>query len=210
MTHSPVSLSRFIAAFSASPLAPWASCAPWELTSQSEAIVRQLIASLPTAEYQIDGDVAVHTTAIVEPGAILKGPLILGPKCFVAAGAYLRGGNWVDNDCIFGPGAELKSSFVFAGTKLAHFNFVGDSVLGSDVNLEAGSIICNYRNERPEKEIWVRVGADLHRTGSHKFGAVVGDHCRVGANSVIAPGAILQVGSIVRRLSLRDDEAPSL
>jgi len=40
--------------------------------------------------------------------------------------------------CILGPGAELKSSFVFAGTKLAHFNFVGDSVLGEDVNLEAG------------------------------------------------------------------------
>jgi UDP-N-acetylglucosamine diphosphorylase / glucose-1-phosphate thymidylyltransferase / UDP-N-acetylgalactosamine diphosphorylase / glucosamine-1-phosphate N-acetyltransferase / galactosamine-1-phosphate N-acetyltransferase len=208
MTHAPISLSSYIAAISASPLAPWASCAPWELTGQSETIVQQLLASLPRAEYQIDGDVAVHTTAIVEPGAILKGPLILGPKCFVAAGAYFRGGNWVDKDCIFGPGAELKSSFVFAGTKLAHFNFVGDSVLGSDVNLEAGSIICNYRNERQEKEIWVRVGADFHRTGSHKFGAVVGDHCRVGANAVIAPGAILQAGSIVRRLSLRDDEAP--
>lgn len=208
MTHSPISFNSFIPAFSASPLAPWASYAPWELTSQSEAIVRQLIASLPAAVYQIDGDVAVHTTAIVEPGAILKGPLILGPKCFVAAGAYLRGGNWVDKDCIFGPGAELKSSFVFAGTKLAHFNFVGDSVLGSDVNLEAGSIICNYRNERPEKEILVRIGADLHRTGRHKFGAMVGDHCRVGANAVIAPGAILQAGSIVRRASLRDDEAP--
>jgi UDP-N-acetylglucosamine diphosphorylase / glucose-1-phosphate thymidylyltransferase / UDP-N-acetylgalactosamine diphosphorylase / glucosamine-1-phosphate N-acetyltransferase / galactosamine-1-phosphate N-acetyltransferase len=37
---------------------------------------------------------------------------------------------------------------------------------------------------------------------------LVGDHCRVGANAVIAPGAILQAGSIVRRLALRDDETP--
>lgn len=50
--------------------------------------------------------------------------------------------------CTFGPGVELKSSFVFAGTKLAHFNCVCDSVLGSDVNLEARSIVCNYRNDR--------------------------------------------------------------
>ena len=109
--------------------------------------------------------------------------------------------------CIFGPGAELKSSFVFAGTKLAHFNFVGDSILGSDVNLEAGSIVCNYRNERSEKEILVRLGADLHRTGHVKFGAVLGDHSRLGGNAVVAPGCLLRPGSVVRRASLRDDEA---
>jgi UDP-N-acetylglucosamine diphosphorylase / glucose-1-phosphate thymidylyltransferase / UDP-N-acetylgalactosamine diphosphorylase / glucosamine-1-phosphate N-acetyltransferase / galactosamine-1-phosphate N-acetyltransferase len=42
-----------------------------------------------------------------------------------------------------GPGCELKSSFVFRGSKLAHFNFVGDSVIGSDVNLEAEAIVAN-------------------------------------------------------------------
>lgn len=52
-----------------------------------------------------------------------------------------RGGNWLAERCTLGPGAELKSSMVFAGTKLAHFNFVGDAILGEDVNLEAGSIV---------------------------------------------------------------------
>jgi UDP-N-acetylglucosamine diphosphorylase / glucose-1-phosphate thymidylyltransferase / UDP-N-acetylgalactosamine diphosphorylase / glucosamine-1-phosphate N-acetyltransferase / galactosamine-1-phosphate N-acetyltransferase len=208
MSDPTISIESFVAGFSESPLAQWASSAPWELTSQSEAIVRRLLASLVTAEYKVDGEVAVHSTAFIEPGAVLKGPLILGPKCFVAAGAYLRGGSWVAEHCIFGPGAELKSSFVFSGTKLAHFNFVGDSILGSGVNLEAGSIICNYRNERPAKEILVRVGTDLLHTGCQKFGAVVGDHSLIGANAVIAPGAILQARSVVRRASLCDDEAP--
>lgn len=197
---------QFIANFSASPVAPWAATAPWELTSQSEHIVRHLLATLPGTEYRISNEVAVHVTATVEQGAVLKGPLIIGSGCFVATGAYLRGGNWVDQRCTFGPGAELKSSFVFAGTKLAHFNFVGDSILGEDVNLEAGSIICNYRNERTDKEIRVRLDATLHRTGGHKFGAVVGDHSRIGANAVLAPGCILKVGTVVRRTSLRDDE----
>jgi UDP-N-acetylglucosamine diphosphorylase / glucose-1-phosphate thymidylyltransferase / UDP-N-acetylgalactosamine diphosphorylase / glucosamine-1-phosphate N-acetyltransferase / galactosamine-1-phosphate N-acetyltransferase len=51
---------------------------------------------------------------------------------FIAAGAYVRGGCWLEANCVLGPGAELKSSFVFAGTKLAHFNFVGDSILGRE------------------------------------------------------------------------------
>jgi NDP-sugar pyrophosphorylase family protein len=200
-------LGRFIAAFQASPLQRWASVSPWELTSQSEAVVRQLLRGITEPEYIVANEVAVHISSTVEPGAVLKGPLILGPHCFVASGAYLRGGNWVAEHCTFGPGAELKSSFVFSGTKLAHFNFVGDSILGSDVNLEAGSIICNYRNERVDKEVRVRVGEALHATGCSKFGALVGDRSRIGANAVLAPGVVLPAGSVVRRASLRDDEA---
>jgi bifunctional N-acetylglucosamine-1-phosphate-uridyltransferase/glucosamine-1-phosphate-acetyltransferase GlmU-like protein len=207
MPQPIVPLSQYIGAFAASPLARWSSSAPWELTSQSEAVVRKLLGEVVPDEFHVSSEVAIHKTAIVESGAVLKGPLILGPHCFVAAGAYLRGGNWVAERCTFGPGAELKSSFVFSGTKLAHFNFVGDSILGSDVNLEAGSIICNYRNERENKEVLVRVGKDLHHTGCEKFGAVVGDHGRIGANAVLAPGAVLQSGTIVRRASLLDSEA---
>jgi len=105
------------------------------------------------------------------------------------------------------PARQLKSSFVFTGSKLARFNFVGDSILGADVNLEAGSIICNYRNERADKEVLVRIGKALRKTGSEKFGAVVGDHSRIGANAVVAPGALLAASSVVPRASLRDEEA---
>jgi bifunctional N-acetylglucosamine-1-phosphate-uridyltransferase/glucosamine-1-phosphate-acetyltransferase GlmU-like protein len=140
-------------------------------------VVRRLLDGLDPSEFAINSEIAVHRSAFVETGAILKGPLILGAHLFVAAGAYLRGGSWAAERCTFGPGAELKSSFVFSGTKLARFNFVGDSILGSDVNLEAGSIVCNYRNERSDKEIRVRVGATLHGTGRDKFGAVIGDGC---------------------------------
>jgi bifunctional N-acetylglucosamine-1-phosphate-uridyltransferase/glucosamine-1-phosphate-acetyltransferase GlmU-like protein len=118
----------------------------------------------------------------------------------------LRGGCWLERDCIVGPGAELKSSFLFANSKLAHFNFVGDSVLGADVNLEAGSIICNRRDERADKEVRVRIDGRLHRTGRASFGALVGDGTRIGANAVVAPGAVLARGSVLRRAGLFDQE----
>lgn len=202
----PISLPEYIAAFSTSPLARWADVLPWEMTQEAPAVVRQLLATLDFSEFKVSGEVAIHTSATVEDGAVIKGPCILGAHCFVAAGAYIRGGNWVADHCTFGPGAELKSSFVFHGTKLAHFNFVGDSILGSDVNLEAGSIICNYRNERDNKEVQVQIGGRRYSTSCTKFGALVGDYSRIGANAVIAPGAILHSGFVARRASLFDSE----
>jgi NDP-sugar pyrophosphorylase family protein len=202
----PVSIGDYVSSFAASPLAEQGDTSPWLLVAQSAAIVRGLLASLPSGEYVVTEEIAIHRSAVVEVGAVLKGPLILAPGCIVAAGAYLRGGNWIDSNCIFGPGAELKSSFVFQGTKLAHFNFVGDSVLGSKVNLEAGSIICNYRNERENKEIRVRMGDAIYGTGTDKFGALVGDGCRIGANAVVAPGVLLSPGTIVARTELIDQE----
>ncbi len=206
MAQATIALRSYLAELAISPLAFWADFDPWTITLGSQAVVRRLLEELNPSQYVIDSEIAVHRRAVVETGAMLKGPLILGAGVFVAASAYLRGGNWVDERCTIGPGSELKSSFLFSGTKLAHFNFVGDSILGSDVNLEAGSIVCNYRNERSNKEIRVRIRATLHRTGVDKFGAVIGDGCRIGANAVIAPGALLAPGSIVRRAALRDDE----
>lgn len=209
MPHA-IDLRAYISGFADSPLARWRASMPWELTAQASAIVRELLAALPAGDFAIDGEVAVHRSATVEPGAVLKGPLILGANCFVAAHAYLRGGNWIDARCTVGPGTELKSSFVFAGTALAHFNFVGDSVLGGGVNMEAGSIVCNHRNERADKTIRVRSGEGgaLQAAGCEKFGALMGDGVRVGANAVIAPGALLQPGRVVGRATLLDEELP--
>jgi bifunctional N-acetylglucosamine-1-phosphate-uridyltransferase/glucosamine-1-phosphate-acetyltransferase GlmU-like protein len=205
MPHS-VNIFDFIVSFQHVRFAPWHGFSPWAMTTQSSSIVRTLLAGLSAGDYLVAEEIAVHRSATVESGAVLKGPLVVGANSFIAANAYLRGGVWLAENCIIGPGAEMKSTFAFAGTKLAHFNFVGDSILGEDVNLEAGSIICNYRNERTSKEILVSAGSAVHRTGIEKFGALIGDGSRIGANAVIAPGALLRRGSIVGRGMLLDQE----
>lgn len=205
-----VALADYVAAIGASPLAPWAGEAPWALVARAEGVLERLIGGLP-AGYQVAERIAVHASATVETGVVLKGPAIVGPRCYLAAGSYVRGGAWLDEACAIGPGAELKSSFVFRGSRLAHFNFVGDSLLGSDVNLEAGSIVANYRNERDDREIRVAAGGVLYATGIDKFGALIGDGARIGANAVLAPGTLIRPGRIVPRLALIDQEdVPSL
>jgi bifunctional N-acetylglucosamine-1-phosphate-uridyltransferase/glucosamine-1-phosphate-acetyltransferase GlmU-like protein len=203
--HHLAPIEAYIANVASSPLAEHRQASPWWLTTNADAVVRALLLTLGD-DYRLDGEVAIHQTATVEAGATLKGPLVVGPRNFIANGAYLRGGCWLDADVIIGPGAELKTSFVFAGSKLAHFNFVGDSVLGARVNLEAGSIVCNYRNERADKQVRVRLDGALHGTGVTKFGALIGDEGRIGANAVLAPGALLTPGSVVPRAALLDQE----
>lgn len=193
----------YIESASIAPMVDVESQAPWDWTQNSEAIVRRLIGHL-CPEYCIVGSAAIHMSAEVETGATIKGPTVIGSGCFIAASALIRGGCWLDARCTLGPGVELKSSFLFAGTKLAHLNFVGDSVLGAGVNVEAGAMIANYRNEWADKRIRFRHAGETIDTGVEKFGALVGDGARIGANAVIAPGALLQRGEIVPRLGLID------
>ena len=140
-------------------------------------------------------EIFIHPTSVVEEGVVLKGPIYIGPGCFIGAHAYLRGGVYLIGKNSIGPGCELKSVILFPNTNLAHFNFIGDSILGTNVNMEAGSIIANHFNEREKKEIF---------PGVTKFGALVGDNCKIGANAVLSPGTILQPNTVVSRLELVD------
>ena len=176
---------------------------PWDVVGNIEELLRQQITSLDSSYQRID-ELAVHHSARIEAGAIIKGPAIIGPNCFIAAGAYLRGGVYLEQDCIIGPSSELKTSFMFAGSKLAHMNFVGDSIIGADVNIEAGVVIANHRSERDDRNIRIVYHGQVIDTGVSKFGALVGDGSRIGANAVIAPGALLEPASIVGRLQLID------
>ncbi|HEX8059928.1 MAG TPA: DapH/DapD/GlmU-related protein [Cyclobacteriaceae bacterium] len=146
-------------------------------------------------------DIFIHPASKVEEGAILKGPVYIGPDCFVGAHAYLRGGVYLVGNNSIGPGCELKSVILFPNTNLAHFNFIGDSIIGSDVNFEAGSIVANHFNERENKEIF---------PGITKFGALVGDNCKIGANAVLSPGTILEKNTVVSRLELVDQAKKGL
>lgn len=177
------------------------SMLPWEITTQLPDIISNAILAL-SDEYRIDEGVAIHTTARIEPHVTFKGPIIIGPGCFVASHAYLRGGVFLMGDNSIGPGCEVKSSILFPLTNLAHFNFVGDSIIGSRCNFEAGAIVANHFNERDDKTIYVKVAGERINTERKKFGALVGDGCKIGANAVLSPGSILEPKRVVGRLEL--------
>ena len=174
---------------------------PWMVISSIQSMISRKIKSLST-DFEVKGNIAIHKTATIEEHAILKGPLIISQNCFVAAYAYLRSGVYLGNRVSLGPGCEVKSSCIFSDSSLAHFNYVGDSLIGSGTNMEAGAVIANHFNERISKEVEVVIDGKRIKTGTEKFGALVGDGSRIGANAVLSPGTILSPKSIIRRLQL--------
>lgn len=165
-------MSDYVSKWANSPFSDFNGL-PWEATLNAPQLISAAIKHL-SKDYQISGDIAIHSTAQVEENAVLKGPLILGPNTFVASFAYLRGGVFLEENCIVGPSCELKTTFIFQGSKVAHLSFVGDSVIGENVNIEAGAIVANYRNEMADKRIKILKDGIVVDTGVAKFGALIG------------------------------------
>ncbi|NCO60262.1 MAG: hypothetical protein COX16_04395 [Deltaproteobacteria bacterium CG23_combo_of_CG06-09_8_20_14_all_51_20] len=72
---------------------------------------------------------------------------------------------------------------------------MGDSILGNDVNLGAGTKLANLKII--SQDITIRVERQVHHTGLRKMGAILGDNAKLGCNSVTNPGVILGRGSLV-------------
>ena len=174
---------------------------PWEIIDNLENIVLQYLKTIGS-DYKVKDRIAIHKTATIEPGVTLKGPLVIGKNSFIGAHAYLRGPIFLGNSVKIGPGSEIKQSIILDRTAIAHFNYIGNSILGQNINFEAGSICANHYNERQDKQIYVKHEHVIIDTKTEKFGALVGDHSKIGANAVLSPGTILEKNSVVKRLEL--------
>jgi bifunctional N-acetylglucosamine-1-phosphate-uridyltransferase/glucosamine-1-phosphate-acetyltransferase GlmU-like protein len=174
---------------------------PWNFISDLDKLIKDKITSLGK-DYIIKDNMAIHKTAFIDENVILKAPIIIGDHCFVGANSYLRNGVFLANNVLIGTGCEVKSTLVFGHSAIAHFNFIGDSMIGQHVNFEAGSITANHFNERKDKTIFVKSHGLIINTKIQKFGSLVGDHSKIGANAVLSPGTILDKNSVVKRLEL--------
>jgi bifunctional N-acetylglucosamine-1-phosphate-uridyltransferase/glucosamine-1-phosphate-acetyltransferase GlmU-like protein len=193
-----IPISDFIEEF---PIQGYADRSPWDISKLLPDCLVEIIPQLGD-DFSINDGVALHRSVVIERGVILKAPIIVLAKSFIGAHAYLRGGVFISESVVIGPGSEIKSSVIGSHSSIAHFNFIGDSIIGSHVNFEAGAITANYHNDKIEKRVFSIYNAKVIDTGVEKFGSLVGDHSKIGANAVLSPGTILPKHSIVGRLQL--------
>lgn len=173
---------------------------PWEAITNLESIIGVLLSAPPGPGFEIKDKIAIHKSAIIEENVVIKEYTIIGENSVVKSGSYLRNGVYVGKEVTIGANCEIKQSIIFNKSSIAHLNYVGNSVVGENVNMEAGSILANHFNERENKEIQVVIGGSVIDTNTVKFGSLVGDGSRIGANAVLNPGTILSSGAIVGRL----------
>jgi NDP-sugar pyrophosphorylase family protein len=143
----------------------------------------------------MDDDIEIGPGAVVEPGALIKGPTIIGPRTEVRQGAYVRGACLTGTACVVGHTTEAKNTVMLDDAKAGHFAYLGDSILGCDVNLGAGTKLANLKIvSRPIK---IKKGDQVIEVDRRKFGAILGDGVQTGCNSVTSPGTVMAPGCLV-------------
>jgi len=131
------------------------------------------------SEVEIESDVEIKSFCHIE-GALIKSGSAIGPF------ARIRAHTVIEENSKIGNFVEIKKTRVKRGAKINHLSYIGDSVVGENSNIGAGTITCNY-------------------DGYNKFKTVIGDNVFIGSNtSLIAPinigdNAVIGAGSVITK-----------
>ncbi|MBT9163141.1 MAG: Bifunctional protein GlmU [Chloroflexi bacterium] len=181
-------------------IASWINISyPWDLLRANEELLTNIE---PENHGEIEenvvlrGSISVGKGTVIRSGSYIEGPVVIGDDCQIGPNCYIRPGTSIGDRCHIGTAVEVKNSIIMSGSKIPHHNYVGDSIIGENCNLGAGTKVANLRLDR--KNIAVG-GID---TGRRKLGAIVGDGvqtginsclnvgCSIGNDSIIGPGAV--------------------
>jgi UDP-N-acetylglucosamine diphosphorylase / glucose-1-phosphate thymidylyltransferase / UDP-N-acetylgalactosamine diphosphorylase / glucosamine-1-phosphate N-acetyltransferase / galactosamine-1-phosphate N-acetyltransferase len=143
----------------------------------------------------IGKNVFIGEGTVVEDGAMIKGPAIIGQNCEIRHNAYIRDNVIIGDDCVIGNSTELKNTLLFNHAAAAHFNYLGDSILGYKAHIGAGVVLSNFKSL--PGNIKIELDGKPFDTGLRKFGALLGDLAEVGCNSVLNPGSIIGRSSVI-------------
>jgi UDP-N-acetylglucosamine diphosphorylase / glucose-1-phosphate thymidylyltransferase / UDP-N-acetylgalactosamine diphosphorylase / glucosamine-1-phosphate N-acetyltransferase / galactosamine-1-phosphate N-acetyltransferase len=171
---------------------------PWEFLELNEHY-------LEVSETQIDGEieqgVTIHGPVIVKKGSIIRsgtyimGPVYIGENCDIGPNTFLRKHTSIGNDVNVGNAVEIKNSIIMDGTNVNHLSYVGDSIIGADCNLAAGTNIANLRFD--DEGVKVTVKGERINSGRRKMGVIFADGVKTGINSSFNPGVTIGLNSSV-------------
>jgi bifunctional UDP-N-acetylglucosamine pyrophosphorylase/glucosamine-1-phosphate N-acetyltransferase len=137
----------------------------------------------------IDARAQIGQDTVIEPFTYIHGEVKIGQGCRIGPFAFLRHGTVLKNDVVLGVYTEVKNSTLADGVRARHHSYIGDAVVGQNVNIGAGSITANFDGEK------------VNRTN-------IGDNCYIGSGTVlIAPlelkeGSNVSAGTVVSQASV--------
>jgi bifunctional UDP-N-acetylglucosamine pyrophosphorylase/glucosamine-1-phosphate N-acetyltransferase len=141
----------------------------------------------------IKGHIVLEEGAILKSGTYIEGNVYIGKWSVIGPNTYLRGNTVIGEKCKIGNAVEVKNSSIGDHTNIAHLSYIWDSVLWNHINIWWGMITANLRHDK--WNIRVMIKDKLVDTGLRKLWAIVGDHTKTWANTMIYPGRVLQNGS---------------
>jgi len=169
---------------------------PWELLEANAWKLGELeraVDGTVSDDAELVGDVVVEAGATVRSGVVIEGPALVQAGAEVGPNAYVRGATSIGPGASVGHAVEVKNSLLMADARANHLSYVGDSILGRDVNLGAGTIVANLRHDDAPVEL--TVAGERVSTGRRKFGVVLGEGAKTGIGTSLNAGVTLSAGA---------------
>ncbi|MEM2123145.1 MAG: sugar phosphate nucleotidyltransferase [Candidatus Bathyarchaeia archaeon] len=182
---------------------------PWDLLRANMKLLSGISTSIlgdVEENVKVSGPVVLGEDSVVKAGSTIEGPAFIGERATVGPNAYIRRFTFLDRDVRVGNACEVKNSIIMEGTRIPHLSYVGDSVIGCNCNIGAGTMIANLRFD--EAYIKSTVKGERVSTGERKFGAVIGDNVRTGVNVSLMPGVKIGYGSWIGPGTVVSEDVP--
>jgi len=138
-----------------------------------------------------DGPVIIAEKTKIKPFCYLAGPLYIGPNCTIQPNSILKGGTVIGKHSSIG--GEISQSIIHGFSNKSHYGYLGNSYLGSWINLGAGTTNSNLKNNY--SEISMMINNATWNSKQLKLGCFIGDYTSTGINTKINTGTILGICS---------------
>ena len=137
----------------------------------------------------IEPNVTIRNKVSIKSGSIIKNfsdleGILVKENCSIGPHARLRPNSTIGKNCKIGNYVEIKSSIIGNDTNISHLSYIGDSKVGSQVNIGAGCITCNYDGVKKNKT-FIGNKAFIGSNSSLVAPVKIGNNVRIGAGSVI-------------------------
>jgi bifunctional UDP-N-acetylglucosamine pyrophosphorylase/glucosamine-1-phosphate N-acetyltransferase len=162
---------------------------PWDLLEANRWVLTKMehgILGNVEEGAHIIGPVTVAETARIRSGAYIEGPAFIDENSDIGPNCYIRPYTSIGKKVRVGNACEIKNSMIMDGVHIGHLSYVGDSIIGENCNLGAGTITANYRFDAGTIKMMVK--DRLVDTGRTKLGAALGDNVKTGINALLMPG----------------------
>ena len=162
---------------------------PWDLIEANNVLVSEIkndIKGKVEKNVIVKGKLKAGKGTEILSGTYIKGNVIIGENCLIGPNCYLRGNTSIGNGCHIGQAVEIKNSVIMDNAKVPHLSYIGDSVIGENSNLGAGTITANLKHDN--KNVRSVVKGKIVDTGRRKFGTIIADDVHTGINTTIYPG----------------------
>ncbi len=155
----------------------------------------------------IHGTVVIGKNTLLKSGTYIEGPVILGENCTIGPNSYLRPYTSLGNGCKVGNGSEIKGSIIMNNTAIPHLSYVGDSIIGENVNMGCGTITANLRLDK--KPISMTIKETRVNTHRKKLGTIIGDNAQLGIQVSIMPGKTIGSNAFVGSNTIVNENVPA-